>query len=175
MFNFKFLYFCLAVFLCSYSSVSANDLYGFWQTVDNQTHQPTSIIAIYPYQGMIFGKIVASYDKQGNLEETLYQPRSRARGLQGRPYYCGLDFIWVSPAIATAREPAKGHVIDPRSGKVYSAKLWVEKGNLVLRGELMMFGKNEILLPFPEQNFNAGFQKPNLYQIIPTWSLNSGL
>ena len=162
---FKLFYFTFAFFVFVNSSAYANNLYGFWQTVDNQTHQPTSIIAVYPYQGKIYGKIVASYDKQGNLEETLYQPHSRAPGLQGRPYYCGLDIIWVSPA--TAREPAKGHVLDPRSGKVYSAKLWVEKGNLVLRGELMVFGKNEVLVPFPEQNFNATFQKPDLYQLIP--------
>ncbi len=162
---FKLLYLTFAIFVCSYSSVCANNLYGFWQTVDNQTHLPTSVVAVYPYQGKIYGKIVANFDKQGNLDETIYQPRSRATGIQGQPYYCGLDIIWVSPA--SGREPAKGHVVDPRSGKVYSAKLWVERENLVLRGEFMMFGKNEVLFPFPEQNFNTRFQKLDLYQLTP--------
>lgn len=164
----KLIYLSFMIFGCSYTSASASNVCGFWQTVDNQTHQPTSIIAFYPYQGKIYGKIIASYDKQGNLDETLYIPRSRAKGRQERPHYCGLDIIWVNPTIATVREPAKGHVVDPRSGKIYSAKLWIEKGNLVLRGEFMMFGKNEVLLPCPEQNFIDGFQKPDLYHLIPT-------
>ena len=162
---FKLLYLTFAIFVCSFSSACANHPYGFWQTVDAQTHLPTSVIAVYPYQGKIYGKIIASFDSRGNLEETIYQPCNRAPGLQGYPFYCGLDIIWASPA--SGKEPAKGQLIDPRSGKTYTAKLWVERGNLVLRGELMMFGKNEVLLPFPDHNFNSGFQKPDLYQLIP--------
>lgn len=162
---FKLIYFIFAILICSFATASASNICGFWQTIDPKTHLPTSVIAVYPYQGKIYGKIVANYDARGVLDETIYSPRSRAPGIQGQPYYCGLDIIWVAPS--GGREPAKGHVVDPRSGKVYTAKLWVEKGNLILRGELMMFGKNEVLTPFPEQNFNRVFEKPDLYQLTP--------
>ena len=163
--NFKLLYLALAILLYSHSSAFASNFYGFWQTIDHKTHMPTSLIAIYPYQGKIYGKILANYDAQGNLDETLYKPRSRAGGLQGRPYYCGLDILSISPS--SGRDPAKGHVIDPRNGKVYTAKVWLDKGNLVLRGELLIFGKNEVLIPYSQQHFNTGFQLPDLYQLTP--------
>ena len=163
----KLIYFIFAIFICSNSNVfSRATSMDFGKQLIIKHINPLQSLRFIPMKERFTEKLWPV--KQGHLEETLYPPRSRAIGLLGRPYYCGLDIIWVYPATATARESAKGHVIDPRSGKVYSAKLWVEKGNLVLRGEFMMFGKNEVLFPYLEQNFNAGFQKPDLHHFTPT-------
>ncbi len=155
-------YLFISVFIFCCSTMWASTIYGFWQTVDKKTHLPTSVIAVYPYQGKIYGKIIASCNKKGAIEETIYAPKSRAKGVSGKPYYCGLDIIALSPQ--KGGEPAQGHVVDPRNGNVYDAKVWVEKGKLVLRGELLMFGRNELLYPFNDQNF----KKPDLYSLVPS-------
>ena len=142
----------------------ADDLTGFWQTMDKQTKQPTSVIAIYPYKGKYYGRIIATFNK-GVLQETVDHPQSRAPGMEGNPYYCGLDIVWVVEPQGKGKY--KGYVVDPENGKVYNAKLWREKGNLILRGEVFVFGRNEVWPPFPDQKFNANFKKPDLTKFVP--------
>jgi uncharacterized protein (DUF2147 family) len=152
----------------TFSIRATEDLSGFWQTIDKKTKLPTAVIAIYSYQGKYFGRIVATYNKQGTIDETIYQPQSRAPGLVGNPYYCGLDIIWAcSP---DDKGYCKGHVIDPKEGKKYTAKIWKENGNLILRGELFLFGRNETLRPFSAEKFNQSFQQPNLTTFVPVAS-----
>jgi uncharacterized protein (DUF2147 family) len=156
----------LTLFFLGITTGYTQDLTGFWQTVDKKTHKPNSVIAVYPYQGKYIGRIVATFSKDGMIDETIYNPQSRAPGVVGKPYYCGLDFIWVSPDHTGVY---KGYVIDPQGGKSYSAKMWKENGNLILRGELAMFGRNEVLYPFPAQNFNTYFQEPDIYSFVPVF------
>lgn len=158
----KTLFLCFVVFFTSL--LVADDLTGFWQTVDKKTRQPSSVVAIYPYQGKYYGRIIATCTK-GVVTETIYHPQSRAPGVVGNPYYCGLDFIWA--CVPESRGRYKGHVMDPRDGNTYNAKIWKEKGNLILRGEVLMFGKNETLVQFPSQNFNDNFAPPDLSTFIP--------
>jgi len=152
-------------FFCT-SIVLANDVTGFWQTIDKKTRLPTSVIAIYPYQGKYYGKIIATCDKEGVITETLNRPKSRAPGVAGNPHYCGLDIIWS--CVPDGAGSYKGYVVDPREGKRYNARIWKENGNLILRGEVLMFGRNEVLTQFPKENFNKNFTQPTLSNLFPS-------
>jgi uncharacterized protein (DUF2147 family) len=156
----------LLVFLLS-TVLYADGVAGFWQTMDKKNHRPTSVIAVYPYEGKYYGRIVAIYDDKGSIQETIYNPKKRAPNLVGDPFYCGLDIVWDAKPNTNSNR-YKGYVIDPRKGKVYDAQIWNQKGNLVLRGEVFIFGKNIIWPPFPEQNFTEDFKKPDLAGFIPT-------
>lgn len=148
------------------SIIHADNVTGFWQTIDKKTNLPSSVIAVYPYQGKYYGRIIATYDKNGVIEETIYNPKRRAPGVVGNPFYCGLDIVWG--AKANSKESYfKGHVIDPKKGKVYDAKIWNSNGNLILRGEVFIFGKNVVWPPFPEDNFTKEFKKPDLSTFVP--------
>jgi uncharacterized protein (DUF2147 family) len=156
----------LSLFLVTFFSsfIFAEDLTGFYQTIDKKTKLPTSVIAVYFYQGKYYGRIIACCNKQGRVAETIEHPESRAEGITGKPYYCGIDFIW---SCAPDKGCFKGIVFDPREGKKYTAKIWKENGNLILRGEVLCFGRNEVLRPFPKENFNEFFVKPNLNNFVP--------
>jgi uncharacterized protein (DUF2147 family) len=154
---FIFSFFCLPIF--------AEDLSGFYQTIDKHTKLPTSLIAIYLYEGKYYGRIVATFNKQGALEETLEHPKTRANNLPGKPYYCGIDILWA--CAPDGKGHCKGAVFDPREGKKYNARIWKEHGNLILRGEVLVFGRNETLKPFPKERFNNQFKQPNLRSFIP--------
>jgi uncharacterized protein (DUF2147 family) len=147
--------------------IFAEDVRGFWQTVDKKTKLPTSVIAVYPYKGKYYGRIIATYNKSGGIEETVEHPQSRAPGVVGNPYYCGLDFIWG--CAPDGKGLYKGSVLDPRDGSKYRAKLWRERGNLILRGELLMFGRNEVLFRFPTEKFNEYFVQPDLSAFVPVF------
>src|SRR5271168_673542 len=84
----------LLFLLCLGSTIQAEDVTGFWQTMNKKTNLPSSVIAIYAYQGRYYGKIIATYDKDGVLDETIYHPKTRAPGVVGNPYYCGLDIVF---------------------------------------------------------------------------------
>jgi uncharacterized protein (DUF2147 family) len=153
------------LFLCSFgSALAAEDITGFWTTINKRTGKPNSVIAVYPHEGKYYGRIIATYNEQGVMDDTMYKPKDRAPGIQGNPYYSGLDIVWVSP---WHRDKYKGYVVDPMKGKTYTAKLWKENGNLILRGEVFIFGRNEVWPPFPEKDFNDTFKKPDLTTFVP--------
>jgi uncharacterized protein (DUF2147 family) len=157
----------LCLLLCVSLKIQADDdVTGFWQTIDKKTDLPSSVIAIYPYQGKYYGRIVATYDKEGNISETIYNPKTRAPGVVGEPYYCGLDIVYDAKPSGDG-DRYKGYVIDPRKGKVYHAQIWNRDGDLILRGELFIFGKNVVWPPFPESDFSEKFKKPDLTTFVP--------
>lgn len=142
-----------------------DDVTGFWQTMDKKTNKPSSVIAVYSYQGKYYGRIIGIFNDQGTIEDSIYTPITRAPGVVGDPYYCGLDIVYG--ARPSDENRFKGYVIDPRKGKVYDAKIWRKGNNLILRGEVFVFGKNITWPPFPEQNFTATFKKPDLSTFVP--------
>ncbi len=152
------------LFLVLTSALLAEDITGFWQTIDKDTNEPSSVVAVYPYKGKYYARIIATYSHNGELNDTMYNPKGRAPGLEGQPFYSGLDFVWDAEG---GGGTYKGYVVDPRNGKIYNAKLWLEDGNLVLRGQLFIFGRNEYWPPFPMKNFTKKFPKPDLAKFVP--------
>lgn len=154
------------LFLLLFSYVRANDITGFWMTLNKKTKTPSSIIAIYPYEGQYYGRIIATYNSEGVIDDTIYNPKDRAPGIIGNPYYSGLDIVWTTRSTQNSKH--KGYVVDPTKGKTYTAKLWKDGENVILRGELLIFGKNVTWPPFPEAHFTKDFPKPDLATFIPT-------
>lgn len=141
------------------------DITGFWKTVDEKTLKPQSIIAIYPYQGHYFGRIILTYYEDGSVQDTIYNPKKRALGVVGNPYYVGLDIIW-----GLKNEGSKykdGTILDPEKGHVYGAEAWRQDDKLIVRGKLLIFGRNQTWPPATEIDFPDGFQKPDLSLLIP--------
>ncbi len=158
--TFLSLFFILA--LCT--SLFAADIEGFWKTMDKNTGKPRCIVALYPYQGMYYGRIIATFDENGKMADTIYKPQKRAPGVWGNPYYCGLDLLWN---LQNNGNRYKGKIIDPEEGKIYRAEVWTQNGNLIVRGELLFFGRSEVWLPMKASEFPKDFKKPDLNSFVP--------
>ena len=157
----------LSLFIFSIQVMAmAQDVVGFWKTINDKTGKAESIIGIYEYQGKYFGRIIATYGNNGQVEETIENPTDRAPGVKGHPFYNGLDIIWNLKPNGT--KYTDGKIMDPEKGKIYDAKMWVENGNLVVRGEILFFGQNQTWPPAYEKDFPQGFKKPDLTQLVPT-------
>lgn len=160
----KVILFCLFCFMF-HSILPAEDVVGFWKTVNDKTGKPESIIGIYEYQGKYYGRIIATYNDEGKVEETIDNPKDRAPGVVGNPFYCGLDILWNLKK--NGNKYTDGKIIDPEQGKTYDAEMWVHDGNLIVRGEIWIFGENETWPPAHDNDFPPGFKKPDLTKLVP--------
>jgi len=161
----KILMLNLFLMLVFCQSFAAEGIVGFWKTIDENSGKEQSIIAIYEYQGKYYGRIVATYDDKGKIVDSIYQPKDRAPGVIGNPYYSGLDIIWDLEN--KGNKFTNGKILDPEKGKIYGAELWRQNSNLVVRGKLLFFGRNQTWLPVQDKEFADNFKKPDLRSFIP--------
>jgi uncharacterized protein (DUF2147 family) len=116
--------------------VAAESPVGKWNTTDrNGGGKVTGQVEIYEQSGKLFGKMVA-----------LTEPNDQ----QGKPKVCiactGADKDKPIVGLVILRDLSPdgdrytgGTVLDPEAGKFYRAEIWLEDGNLMVRGYLGFF------------------------------------
>jgi uncharacterized protein (DUF2147 family) len=154
-------FFCMLLFSCA---LIAQDISGFWKSIDDKTGKAECIVAIYEYDDKYYGRIIATYNDAGVIDETIYAPKTRAPGVVGNPFYCGLDFIYN---LEKRNSKFKGKIMDPQKGNEYNATLWVKDGDLIVRGELFVFGRNQTWIAAEDSDFPSGFKKPDTDKFVP--------
>jgi hypothetical protein len=142
----------------------SDDISGFWKTI-NEQGEAQCIIAVYNYDDVYYGRIIGSFDEKGAMNDSIYSPKKRAPGVVGEPFYSGLDIIW---GLVDVGVKFKGKILDPEKGNVYNSELWIDNGNLVVRGKYLMFGRSQTWLPAADTDFPKNFKKPDLSELIPS-------
>ncbi len=121
---------------------------GFYQTIDDETNTPKSIVRIYEYRDgddvEIAGRIVALYNADGTISETLSNPTRIADQVKGAPKMVGLDILWNMEWDADDSKYEDGKIMDPKSGKVYSSVMWQDTPEILnVRGKIGPFGRTQ--------------------------------
>ena len=106
-----------------------------------ETGKPRSLFIIYEYEGKCYGRILALYNEEGVIKETIEHPKERAAGVLGHPFYCGLDIVWN---LKQDGSHYKGKIMDPEEGKIYNSEVWRSGQDLIVRGKLLFFGRNDV-------------------------------
>lgn len=160
----KLLSLWIVCFLFLGAVLDADEIIGFWKSINDETGKAQCVVAIYEYEDKFYGRIIGTFDDNQQLTETIYTPKERAPGVIGNPFYCGLDIIWdlIDNGISY-----KGKILDPQKGNVYNSELWIEKGNLIVRGKLLFLGRNQQWIPVKDYDFPKGFKKPNIDTFVP--------
>ena len=144
-----------------------SDIVGYWKTVDDD--KVRSIMGIYEHENKCYGRIVATYNDEGWIKDTMHSPKEMAEGVEGHPPYCGLDILWGLSK--NGEKWTEGKIMDPEKGRVYDAEAWREGENLILRGELKIFGqsigRNGTWPPATDADFPSHFPKPDLVSFVP--------
>lgn len=153
----------LMFMMCS-SVLFGGSIQGFWKKLNDVTGSPQCIFAIYEHKNVFYGRIIATYDEQGNINGTIYKPTEKAPGVIGNPYYCGLDMMWDLENVGSKY---KGKILDPKEGKVYKLELWTEGDELKVRGKLGVFFRTYTWYAVSDQDFPKGFKKPSLNTLTP--------
>ncbi len=142
----------------------AADIDGYWKSINETTGKPQCVVAVYEYDGLHYGRIIGTYDPNGVMTETIYNPKGRAPGILGNPFYCGMDLIW---SLDDSGSKFKGKIVDPEKGNIYNAELWVDGADLIVRGKLLMFGRSQRWLPASLADFPKGFKAPDVKKWVP--------
>lgn len=115
--------------LLSVSTITAQDVFGTWKTVDDVTQEAKSIIEIYEEDGKVFGKITEILDPTAPKNPTCDECSGEDAG---KPIV-GLKFI--KDLEKDGDEYNGGKILDPENGKVYKCYITLENDNkLKVRG-----------------------------------------
>lgn len=151
----------LALMLFSaFSLVAADKVAGLWMSIDDETGDTSSICMLYEKGGKLYGRLMVTYD-QGVLKDTIYDQNDKAELIVGDPYFAGMDFIWDLKD--TGKKWSKGKILDPPNGKIYSSEVWLDKktGDLIVRGKIGPFGRNQTWKKVGQSDLPAGFKIPD--------------
>ena len=108
----------------------ANEVTGFWTTIDDETKKAKSVVEIYEKEGKIFGKVVEIFgDKEAKAAIT------------GTPKILGLEIIKNMEKKGSKYK--NGTILDPKKGKTYACEIWREGENLIVRGKIAFLGRNQ--------------------------------
>jgi uncharacterized protein (DUF2147 family) len=141
-----------------------NEICCLWNTLDKNTGKPRSLFIVYEYEGKYYGRIIAIYNKEGVIKETMYHPTERAPGVADHPFYCGLDILWN---LTQEGNRYKGKIMDPEEGKIYNAEVWRSGHDLIVRGKLLFFGRNETWKETSFSQLPKEFKQSDLEKLKP--------
>ena len=110
----------LSALLLPIAAQSAAPFVGYYQTIDDETNSPKSIVALYEYTDgddtELAGRIIALYGTDGAVSETLSNPTRVADAVTGSPKMVGLDIIWGMEWDDDDARYEDGQIMDPKSG-----------------------------------------------------------
>ena len=132
----------MVAFLPSVACV-ALPLTGLYQTIDDKTNAPKSIVMLYQDGENLAGRIVALYDENGKISETAQNATKTASHVDGAPLVVGLDIIWNMKWDDKDARYSGGKIMDPENGKVYSSLIWQADDALNVRGKIGPLGRTQ--------------------------------
>jgi uncharacterized protein (DUF2147 family) len=103
---------------------------GTWITYNEQTGSPLSFVKIEKSGSSIQGKVAKIFLEPYQGADPLC---SKCTGERKDKKVLGMNFLWDFKAHGSSW--TEGKILDPESGKIYSAKIWLEDANtLQVRG-----------------------------------------
>ena len=117
---------------------------GLWQTIDDETKKPKSLIRIVEKDGVVSGtveKIVDPAKQDSKCDECGADDPRKGKPVIGMAILTGLkkdgDNVYGG-----------GRILDPNNGKVYAAKVTMLEGGkqLEMRGSFLFIGRTQTWL-----------------------------
>lgn len=116
---------------------------GSWQTFDELTKAPRSIVQITENNKVLTGKIIKVYYKKNEGPDDRC---SKCSGIQKNQLILGMTILWGMHKINPS-EWSQGYILDPENGKVYHCQIRLSPSGqqLSVRGYigLPLFGRTQ--------------------------------
>jgi uncharacterized protein (DUF2147 family) len=136
------------LFLLVSVNINAQDIAGKWKTIDDQSGKVRSIVEITKEGSKYFGKITELFLEPDEGENP---PCTECSGqLKGQPIL-GMQII---NGLTKSGDEFSGEILDPEDGKVYKCKLWLENGQLKVRGYVLFLYRTQTWLPLSKADLN---------------------
>jgi len=128
-------------FLFSVSfAFAGSGITGKWKTIDDKTGEPKSIVKIYEQNGKYYGQIAQLFRKPGEDPDPVCDkcPDDDSRKNQRIK-----GMVIIKDLVQDEDEYSGGTILDPKEGKIYRCKVWIENGELKLRGYIAFFFRTQ--------------------------------
>ncbi len=138
---------CTTVFSILFISMAQAEqapIVGKWKTIDDKTGEPKSIVRIFERDGKYYGKIEKLFTKPGDNPEPVCDKCPDDDPRKDQPTL-GMEIL--KDLVPKGDGFSGGTILDPKEGKIYNCKLWVEEGNLMVRGYIAFFFRTQTWLP----------------------------
>lgn len=113
---------------------------GSWKTIDDKTNQPKSIVKIYKRDGKYHGRVTRLFRQKDENPD----PRcNKCKNSDPRKGKRVKGMVVLKDMVKKGERYADGNILDPKNGKVYTCKLWLEKGKLKVRGYVGFFFRTQ--------------------------------
>jgi uncharacterized protein (DUF2147 family) len=121
---------CLFV-LIGFASAEAQEITGRWKTIDDETGNERSIVEIFERQGKYFGKIIKIFPAAGEEPDPVCNecPEDDSRY---KRKIIGMEILRDLEKKEESYDD--GNILDPKNGKIYRCKLWMDGPELKVRG-----------------------------------------
>lgn len=129
----------LSISLLSVNLILAQDIFGDWKTVDDDSGVEKSIVEIYKEEGQVFGKV-----KKILKEDERDRRCSKCEGEQKDQKIEGM--VILESLTKDGEEYTDGRITDPENGKTYDAKIWLNDEDpniLMVRGYVSLFYRTQ--------------------------------
>ena len=135
----------LIAILISAATVSAQSIVGKWKSIDDETGKPKSVVEIYEKNGKVYGKIIKLFRDPSEDQDPVCD---KCEDDRKNKKIIGLEII--RDMEKDDNEWEDGTILDPKKGTIYDCKLWLEGGNLMVRGYVLFIYRTQTWLPYKE-------------------------
>ncbi|HEY0653394.1 MAG TPA: DUF2147 domain-containing protein [Chryseosolibacter sp.] len=104
---------------------------GKWVTIDDNSGEEKSVVEIFEKGGKFFGKVTKLY-RDANEDPDPVCDECDNDDPRYKKKIIGMEII--RDMKKSGEEYSDGDILDPENGKVYKCKLWIEGGELKVRG-----------------------------------------
>jgi uncharacterized protein (DUF2147 family) len=118
---------------------SQNTLSGKWKTIDDDTGKPKSIVEIYKKaDGKYYGKVIKLFREPNEDQDPICDECTDDRK---NKKVLGMEIIRGLAKLQS--EYKNGTICDPKNGKIYDCKMWIEGDKLQVRGYVLFFFRTQ--------------------------------
>jgi len=113
---------------------------GKWETIDDKTGEPKSIVEIYEKNGKFYGQIKELFIKEGDNPDPTCDKCPADDPRKDQPTK---GMVIIQDLVKSNDGYSGGTILDPKEGKIYTCKLWIEDGKLMVRGYIAFFFRTQ--------------------------------
>jgi uncharacterized protein (DUF2147 family) len=115
--------------------------FGYWLKKDSDSGKAEAVIKIYEEDHKLFGVIDSVFSPEGEI----LLCKSCPDDLKDAPFQ---GLMIINGLTSDGKEWSDGDILRPSNGKYYPVKIWIEQGNLAVRGYLGFLYKTQYWEPY---------------------------